>query len=207
MLIIGAKGLAKEILMVLEHANTIKDLVFYDDVSKYVPSLLYDKYPVLRSEEEAQKYFQTIDPNFSLGIGGTDLRKKLADKFIALGGNMISIVAGSAQIGNYNKLSAGLTIMGNVIITNDVVIEEGCLIDRNATIAHDCIVGRYSQVMPGVTVSGRCKIGEFTAIGAGAIILPDITIGNNVMVGAGAVVNKDVEDNATVVGVPAKRIK
>lgn len=32
------------------------------------------------------------------------------------------------------------------------------------------------------------------------------TIGNNVKVGAGAVVLKNIEDNATVVGVPEDRI-
>ena len=41
-------------------------------------------------------------------------------------------------------------------------------------------------------------------IGAGAKVLGNITIGNNVNIGANAVVLKDVLDNKTVVGVPAK---
>ncbi|MFC3928358.1 sugar O-acetyltransferase [Streptococcus caprae] len=43
-------------------------------------------------------------------------------------------------------------------------------------------------------------------IGAGAIILPGVTIGENAIVGAGSVVTKDVPDNVTVAGVPAKSI-
>jgi sugar O-acyltransferase (sialic acid O-acetyltransferase NeuD family) len=207
MLIIGAKGFAKEVLFVLEKDRQAGDLVFYDGVNADTEEQLYGKYRVLRTDEAARNYFLKESRFFALGIGGTELRKKLADKFISLGGEMSSVICGSALIGNYNKLGSGLSIMSNVIITNDVEIGEGCLVDRNATIAHDCVLGQYSQVMPGVTISGRCTIGEFSAIGAGATILPDIKLGSRVIVGAGAVVTQDVEDGATVVGIPAKRIK
>jgi serine O-acetyltransferase len=43
-------------------------------------------------------------------------------------------------------------------------------------------------------------------VGAGAKLLGPINVGNNVKIGAGAVVLKDIEDNVTVVGVPASRI-
>jgi len=44
-------------------------------------------------------------------------------------------------------------------------------------------------------------------IGAGAIILPGVTIGENAIVGAGSVVTRDVEDNAIVVGNPARFVR
>jgi acetyltransferase-like isoleucine patch superfamily enzyme len=44
------------------------------------------------------------------------------------------------------------------------------------------------------------------SIGAGAVIVCGVTIGENAMVGAGAVVTKDIPDNVTVVGNPAKTI-
>ena len=43
-------------------------------------------------------------------------------------------------------------------------------------------------------------------IGGGAIILPGVTIGKNSIVGAGSVVTKDVPENVTVAGNPAKEI-
>jgi acetyltransferase-like isoleucine patch superfamily enzyme len=47
------------------------------------------------------------------------------------------------------------------------------------------------------------KIGKKCRIGAGATLLPGIKIGNSVIVGAGAVVTRNIEDNQTIIGVPA----
>lgn len=52
MIIAGAKGLAKELLQILKNSKTTTDLVFFDDVNVYDPNLLYDKYPVLRTENK-----------------------------------------------------------------------------------------------------------------------------------------------------------
>jgi serine O-acetyltransferase len=46
-------------------------------------------------------------------------------------------------------------------------------------------------------------LGENVVVGAGAILLGPITLGNHARVGAGSVLLEDVEDNMTVVGVPA----
>ena len=44
-------------------------------------------------------------------------------------------------------------------------------------------------------------------IGAGATILGNIRVGTCCRIGAGSVVLKDVPDNTTVAGVPAKEVK
>lgn len=54
---------------------------------------------------------------------------------------------------------------------------------------------------------GTIHIGQQAWIGAGCIILPGVTIGPYAAVGAGSVVHKDVDEDTTVFGVPAKVIK
>jgi len=55
--------------------------------------------------------------------------------------------------------------------------------------------------------NGRPTIGDNVKIYTGAIVFGNIRIGNNVVIGAGSIVNKDIPDNCTVAGNPARIIK
>jgi sugar O-acyltransferase (sialic acid O-acetyltransferase NeuD family) len=204
MLIIGAKGFAKELLEVLHKNDSLQNTAFFDDVNDDVFGKLYNKFPILKSTEEAQNYFQTISNKFTIGIGNPILRKKIYEKFSLLGGEYTSTICSKASIGSYgNIINEGCNIMTGTVITNDITIGKGALINLNCTIGHDSIIGEFVELSPGVHVSGNCKIGNYTNIGTNATILPKITIGSNVIIAAGAVVTKNIPDNCMVAGVPA----
>ena len=204
MLIIGAKGLAKEVLEIFHQQNELKNIYFYDDVNADLPDKLYGQYPILKNTEQVSELFKK-DNRFTIGIGNPVLRQKLYDKFIVLGGKFESSISPLAQIGHFgNSIGDGCNIMTGTIITNDITIGKGCLINLNSTIGHDCIIGEFVELSPAVNISGNCSIGNYCTIGTGAILLPKVKLGDGVTVGAGAVVTKDVEDGVTVVGLPAK---
>lgn len=208
MLIVGAKGFAKEVLEVIHQLNQLENLVFYDDVNDDVPEKLFGQFPVLRTLQEASVYFKTIDINFTIGVGNPVLRKKLYDKFTALGGEFTSIISPLATIGFYgNQIEAGCNIMTGTVLTSDITIKKGTLINLNCTIGHDCTIGLYVELSPGVNISGNCTIGDYSVLGTNATVLPKIKIGKNVTIGAGSVVTKDLPDNCVAVGIPAKIIK
>lgn len=54
MLILGAKGFAKEVLEV-ELEEVSKQIYFYDDVTEDIGDYLYDKFPILKNEGEVEK--------------------------------------------------------------------------------------------------------------------------------------------------------
>lgn len=208
MLIIGAKGFAIEVLEIVHQLNQLDNLVFYDDMNIDMPEKLYDLFPILKNLEQAEIYFKTIDNHFTIGIGNPVLRKKLYDKFSAIGGVFISIISPRTAIGHYgNQIEIGCNIMNGTVITNEIYIGKGVLINLNCTVGHNSIIGDFVEMSPGVHISGNCNIGDYTIIGTNATILPKIKIGKNVIVGAGSVVTKDVPDNCMLVGTPGKIIK
>lgn len=204
MLIIGAKGFAKEVLEVLHQNSQLKNVAFFDDVNQDICGKLYNQFPILKTIEEAKYYFKTQSNLFTIGIGNPILRKQLFQKFTKIGGIYTSTISPKATIGNFgNTIEEGCNIMTGTIITNDVLIKKGSLINLNCTIGHDCIIGEFVELSPGVNISGNCTIDNYSNIGTNATVLPKISIGKNVIVAAGAVVTKDVPDNCMVAGVPA----
>lgn len=208
MLIIGAKGFAKEVLEIIHQLDELNDLVFYDDVNKDLPALLFGRFPILKTAEEATKYFKNTDIRFTIGIGNPILRKKLYDKFTLLGGEFTSTISPFSHIGNFgNSIDTGCNIMTGSVLTNDIVLKKGVLVNLNCTIGHDSIINEFVELSPGVNISGNCTIGAYTNVGTSAIILPKVNLGKNVIIGAGAVVTTSIPDNSVAVGIPAKIIK
>ena len=74
-------------------------------------------------------------------------------------------------------------------------------------------IGKFCDIHQGVNIGANTDgctpcIGNNCWIGPGAKIFGGIRLGNGIMIGAGSVVNKDFrEDNITIAGVPARKIK
>lgn len=208
MIIIGAKGFAKEVLEIMHQKNELDGLVFYDDVNVDLPDLLYGTFPILRNEDQVQEHFEKFGRNFSIGIGGPQLRETLYKKFLQLGGEFTSTISSTSHIGNYgNDIAKGCNLMQNVVLTNDIILKKGVLINQMSSIGHDVTIGEFTEICPNVSISGNCEIGNHVFLGTGSIVLPKITIGDNTIIGAGAVVSKNLPDNCVAVGIPAKIIK
>ena len=204
MLIIGAKGFAKEVLEILHQNGQTENLCFYDDVNDDLPEKLFGQFPVLRTIEEAKTYFNQTSNKFILGIGNPKHRAMLSDKFEKLGGELSTIVSKNAEVGSFdNSIEKGVIVTSGVIITNSITIKKGALINLNCTIGHDTTIGEYVEICPNVNISGHCVIDDGVFIGTSATILPKVHIGKNSVVAAGAVVNKDVPANVMVAGIPA----
>jgi sugar O-acyltransferase (sialic acid O-acetyltransferase NeuD family) len=207
MIILGAKGLAKELLTLLSWNADTDNLYFFDNINSNVPEYLYGTFPVLKSWEALQDYFMTVSPEFALGMGGASIRMNMSEQAQTIGGQLRSIVSNHALIGEFgNSIDDGACILSHATITCDVHIGTGTLINKAAIISHDAEIGRYCEISPGAKILGRTTIEDCSEIGANAVILPDITIGKNCKIGAGAVVTQNIRDNITVAGIPAKQL-
>lgn len=85
----------------------------------------------------------------------------------------------------------------------------GVVIGETTEIGDDCTL--YHGVTLGGTSWNKGKrhptLKKGVVIGAGAKVLGPITIGENAKIGSNAVVVKDVPDNATAIGIPARLVE
>jgi len=110
------------------------------------------------------------------------------------------------------EIHPGAKIGKNLFIDHGmgVVIGETSEIGNNVTIYHAVTLGGSSPSIDSERQRHEKRhptIGDNVVIGSGAQIIGPIKVGNNSRIAANAVVVKDVPDNATMVGIPAKAVK
>lgn len=115
------------------------------------------------------------------------------------------------------EIKAETKIGKNLVLShggNGVIIHPHAIIGDNVVIYHQVTIGGFGLACfseeyridnPEKSV-GAPQIGNNVVIGAGAKILGNVIIGDGARIGANAVVLKDVPQNATAVGVPARII-
>ena len=91
-----------------------------------------------------------------------------------------------------------------------VVIGETSEIGNDVTIYHNVTLGGISPSIDSERQRHEKRhptIGDDVVIGSGAQILGPLTIGNNSRIAANAVVVKDVPENSTMIGIPARAVR
>lgn len=190
--IIGTGGQAKETADFCRRIG--KKFIF---VSENRFESFQDCYTVVEGE---------MEPNseYIIGIGNIAKRIEISYRLDNIGHIPCSIIDPSAIV--LGKIDCGTIVAPGAIISSGAKIGKHCNINLNATVSHDCVVGDYSQISPGAHLNGNVLLKEGVFVGSGAVILPGVKVGANAIIGAGAVVTKDVEKNATVVGIPARKL-
>jgi sugar O-acyltransferase (sialic acid O-acetyltransferase NeuD family) len=193
----GASGHAKVIIDIIERNGFQVGYIFDDntEVENFMGRKVYSVYSL-----------ELLNANpIIISIGDNKVRKAIHDKFqLNLAPPLIhpsAIVSPSASIGN------GTVIMPNAVINAAVSIGKNCIINTAAVVEHDGILHDYTHISPNASLAGGVEIKEGTHVGINATIIQSICVGSWSTIGAGAVVVKNLPNNCTAVGIPAKPIK
>jgi len=205
-LVYGAGGLGKGIVELLEAINSVSsnpwDIIgFVDD--KAMGNI--NGYEVWGTTEDLLRTNEPI--SVVLALGNPEFKKKTYEK---LKHNTKiqypNIIHPAVENSRFNIIGYGNVISKGVSMSTNITLENFNLIHYNCSIGHDVSLDNYNSVFPITSLSGYVTLKEGVEVGANSTILPSIEIKSNVRIGAGSVVTKDVIENITVAGVPAKKL-
>ncbi|HLC90251.1 MAG TPA: acetyltransferase [Candidatus Nanoarchaeia archaeon] len=209
--IIGASGQGKNIALLLEQVGSYDIIGFVDDDHLKKGSIVKG-YPVMGSFAEVFSSLDNIADNVAVAfsIGNSDVVEKMVRQLKSMEKGIFfpNIVHPSVQIDATSvRLGEGNIFNAYCVVTADITIGNFNYFNRCCSISHDTIIGDYNFVHAGVHPCGGLRMGSKNWLGVGSVVIQGVKIGNNATIGAGAVVLKDVEDNAVMVGNPAKLLK
>ena len=117
--------------------------------------------------------------------------------------SIINNAVGDISIGDHTRIGLGNTIIGPVLIGNNVIVAQNVVI---SALNH-----KFEDVLMTINQQGvktdQIIIEDNVWIGANSSVLAGVHIGEHVVVGAGSVVTKDIPPFSVVVGNPAKIIR
>lgn len=200
-IIIGAGGFAKSVVDSIDQ-HSYKLCGFIDD---YKTEKTHLNYPILGSKLESIK--NPSDFFYFVAIGNNEKRAKWYSELKKYNLQLINVIDNSAIISSYATIGDGCFVGKFAVINNGAYIGNNCIINTRALIEHGCSISNNVNISTNTVLNGDVKIGDSTFVGSCSVINGQITIGSNVVIGSGSVVIKDIEDNCTAVGVPAKVIK
>jgi len=180
-------------------------------MSKNLLSLIHSDLKAAMNRDPAARHYLEIIFTYS-GFHATFIHRisnllwRLKLKFIARALSSISRILTSIEIHPAATIDEGFFIDHGA----GLVIGETTIIGKNVTIYQQTTLGGLSPSVDSESqrnVKRHPTIKDNVIVGSGAQILGPVLIGKNSRIGANAVVLKDVPENITYVGVPARKIE
>jgi sugar O-acyltransferase (sialic acid O-acetyltransferase NeuD family) len=139
-----------------------------------------------------------------VAIGNNTRRRLVTESLLRDGEKLATAIHPSAIIAPSSSVGAGSMVCAAAVLNPASVIGISVILNTSCSVDHHNTIGDYAHIGPGARLGGNVTVGENSLIGIGAVVLPGIKVGARSTVAGGAIVIRDVDDQATVMGTPAK---
>ncbi len=199
LLIVGNGGHGKVVLDCAK-ANGFKKIAFLTN---------YDSQNIMGIKclnENKVNFFEVMKdfPNIIVALGNNSLRLEKSLNYQKMGFKLATLIHPKAFVSESTKIGEGSVILPFAAVNSSAIIGKACIINTAAVVEHDCVLGDGVHISPNAAMGGNVIIGKNSWLCLGASVKNAVKIGENCIIGAGAAVIGDIENNFTVVGVPAK---
>ena len=212
--IIGAGGFTMEVLFLIDrfYKKNWKNIYIIDDNSEKIGSKIRNVDVISNVNDFIVKCKNevNIERDVLIVINDPIVRKNIVDLFFEekIKINFPNLVDGTLIFdGEYSKMGKGNIIMDFVGITGNVNIGDFNIIGARTGIGHDSSIGNFNTFSPRVSVSGNVMIGNGNTFGLNSAILQNKSIGDNNNIWSYTMILKNIKNNCTYFGMPAKKIQ
>ena len=202
-LIWGAGGHARVVADIIELGGEYEIAAFLDDSAPRARNTFLQR-PLFDSRDALTRLHARGVQHIVIAIGHCDVRLQLGEIARSNSFALARAVHPQAIVARDVQMGAGSVVMAGAIINPNCTIGESVIINTGARLDHDCIIEDGAHVSPGVTLAGGVIVERAAWIGVGATVSDQRRIGSRAIIGAGAVVVRDIPDNVTAYGVPAR---
>lgn len=205
-LIVGASGFGKEVLMCLSDCIAGTDLKL-EDIACFMETdeFCKDVKNVHGIRVITEDQFNPADYHVLIAIGDPKIRKTVVER-LPKETKYTTLIHPSATISKYVEIGEGTIITAGTIVTTDIKIGKHAHLNLLTTIGHDCKIGDYFTTAPSTNISGNCEIGDNVYFGTSSSIRQGIKVCDNVTIGMGAIVVKDIREEGVYIGSPARKL-
>lgn len=205
--IIGARGFGREIYHLAKEStgylSQFEIAGFLDDNSNALDH--YPGYPDI--VDSVENFTPSENDLFVCALGDVAYKRRYVDSVLSKGGQFINLIHKDAYISDNVKLGTGCIFCAYSRISCDVTIGDFNTFQPFTAVGHDVAIGNFCHFNTYSFLGGFVEIGNSVTLHTGAIVHPHKKVGNGCVVGAGAVVLRNVTENTTVYGNPAKVLK
>lgn len=206
LIIVGARGFGREVYDLATQCSgfNIEYVIkgFLDDKADALDG--FENYPAIISSVEEYK-IQENDV-FVCALGSIKWKKHYVELILAKAGTFINLIHPSTAVNTNAVIGNGLIAFMYANISNDCVIEDFVTIQGYVGLGHDTKICKWSHLSSYSFTGGFVVLEEEVILNTRATILPHVTVRKGATVGASSLVIKNVKENTTVFGVPAKKL-
>ena len=110
-------------------------------------------------------------------------------------------------MGSGCSVGVGTVLLAHVAVTADARVGAHVTVMPQVVLTHDDVIEDFATIASGVRLGGGVTVARGAYVGAGALVRECTTVGAQALVGMGSIVLQDIPAGEVWAGSPARRLR